>query len=123
MERIIPEPIFIAASRSARLQFVELPPETWEANAEERERLVGQAIQDHYRARHGRVPAFGGIISYTLVMLPGYLVDFGSPYDTEGNPTGPMRVVRRIGTATLGLKRGDSRLTGLLGNVEVARTP
>jgi hypothetical protein len=68
------------------------------------------------------VPAFGAILSYSLVVLPGYLVDFEYPFDTAGNPIGPLQVVKRLGTAMLGLERGDTRLTGLLGNIEVART-
>jgi hypothetical protein len=119
-ERTVPEPIFIAALGSARLRFAELPPETWETDADGRERLVRQAIRDHYRARHGHVPAFGAILSYTLVTLPGYLVDFGHPFDTEGKPTGLIRAVRRIGSATLGLKRGDPRLSDLLQHTPIA---
>jgi hypothetical protein len=49
-------------------------------------------------------------------MLSGYLVDFGLPYDLSGDPTGPMLSVPRLGEATLGTKRGDTRLTGLLRN-------
>ena len=45
---------FIAAvGGSARLRFVELPPETWKTNADDRERLVKHAIRDHYRTRQG----------------------------------------------------------------------
>jgi hypothetical protein len=50
----------------------------------------------------------------SLVTLPGYLVDFGLPYDLNGDPAGPMRPVERLGEATLGMKRGDTRLTALL---------
>jgi hypothetical protein len=36
------------------------------------------------------------------------------PFNTDGDPAGPMRQIRRLGEATLGTKRGDTRLTGLL---------
>lgn len=118
--RTVPEPIFIAAMvGTARLRHVELPPETWEVSADERDRLLKQAIQDHYRARNGRVAAFGAILSYTCVMLPGYLADFGFPFDTAGNPTGPMGTVRRLGEATLGVKHGDTRLSSLFQKTEI----
>src|ERR1700750_357980 len=63
--RTVPEPIFIAAIiGTARLRHVELPPETWELTAHERNRLLKQAIRDHYRAYNGHVTAFGAILSY-----------------------------------------------------------
>ena len=62
---------------------------------------------------------FGAILSYTLVTLPGYLVDFGYPFYVAGNPTGPMQEVKRLGEATLGVKSGDTRLTGFLRNTEI----
>ena len=112
--RTIPQPIFLVAIiGTARLRHVELPPETWTVSADERTRLLKQAIRDHYRANNGHVAAFGAILSYTLVTMPGYLVDFGFPFDTAGNPAGPMGTVRRLGEATLGLKRGDNRLGSL----------
>ena len=118
--RTVPEPIFIAAMiGTARLRHVELPPETWTVNADERTRLVTQAIRDHYRANNGHVAAFGAILSYTLVTMSGYLVDFGFPFDTAGNPAGPMGTVRRLGEATLGLKCGDTRLSGLFQKTEI----
>jgi hypothetical protein len=119
-ERVVPEPIFIAALiGTARLRHVELLPETWEVSLDERNRLLKQTIQNHYRAKHGRVAAFGAIISYTLVMLPAYLLDFGFPFDTAGNPTGPMAAIKRLGDATLGLKRGDTRLSSLFQKTEI----
>ena len=51
--------------------------------------------------------------------IPGYLVDFGYPFDTAGYPAGPMQEVKRLGEASLGVKRGDARLTGLLRNTEI----
>ena len=62
---------------------------------------------------------FGAILSYTLVTLPGYLVDFGYPFDIAGNPAGPMEEVKRLGEASLGVKSGDTRLTGFLRNTEI----
>jgi len=63
----------------------------------------------------GRVPAFGGITGYVLVLVPGYGgFDFGLPYSVTGDRTGAMQKVERLGEATLGTRRGDTRLTGLL---------
>jgi hypothetical protein len=84
---------------------------------------VKQAIRDHYRAHNGHVAAFGAILSYTLVTMPGYLVDFGFPFCTAGNPAGPMQTVKRLGQAVLGVKPGDNRLSGLLRNTEIADAP
>ena len=81
--------------------------------------MVKQAIQDHYQAHKGHEVPFGAILSYTLVTIPGYLVDFGYPFDTAGTPAGPMQEVKRLGEAHLGVKRGDTRLTGLLRNTEM----
>jgi hypothetical protein len=58
-------------------------------------------------------------LPYNLVTMPGYLVDFGFPYDIRGDPAGPMQTVERLGEAILGVKRGDTRLTGLLPNTPV----
>jgi hypothetical protein len=52
--------------------------------------------------------------------MPGYLVDFGFAFDINGNPAGPMQAVYRLGQATLGGKRGDTRLTGLLRNTPIS---
>jgi hypothetical protein len=118
--RTIPEPIFIAALiGTARFRLAELPSEIWEASPDDRSRLVKQAIRDHYRAHKARVVPFGEILSYTLVTMPGYLVDFGYPFDVAGNPTGPMQAVKRLAEASLGVKRGDTRLSGLLRNTEI----
>jgi len=113
-ERAIPEPVFVAALlTSARLRLVGLPPETWQVSADERDRLLKRAIRDHYREHAGRVTAFGAILGYTVVVMPGYLVDFGFPYDLNGNPVGPMQPVKRLQEALLGTKPSDSRLTGV----------
>jgi hypothetical protein len=118
--RTVPQPIFVAALiGTARLRLVEVPSEIWDASADERHRLLKQVIRDHYRAHKAHVVPFGAILSYTLVTMPGYLVDFGYPFDVAGNPTGPMREVKRLGEASLGVKRGDTRLTGFLRNTEV----
>ena len=106
-----PSPIFIIAMIGAsRILNVELPPEVWEASGDDRDRRVKGVILDHYREKQGRVTAFGEITGYVLVTLPGYGIDFGLPYSIDGEPTGPMRPVQRIGEATLGTKRGDNRL-------------
>jgi hypothetical protein len=119
--RTVPEPIFVAALvGTARLRLVELTAEVWEVSVNRRNRLVKQAIRDHYRAHKRHVVPFGEILSYTLVTMPGYLVDFGFPFDTAGNPAGPMQEVKRLGEASLGIKRGDTRLTGLLRNTQIA---
>jgi hypothetical protein len=45
--------------------------------------------------------------------MPGYLLDFGVPYDLNGDPVGPMQPVERLQEAALGTKHCDLRLTGL----------
>jgi hypothetical protein len=118
--RSVPQPIFIAALiGTARFRLVEVASEIWEASADDRNRLVKQAIRDHYRAHKAHVVPFGAILSYTLVTMPGYLVDFGYPFDVAGNPAGPMQEVKRLGEANLGVKSGDTRLTGFLRKTEI----
>jgi hypothetical protein len=113
--RIRPEPLFIAALMgTARLRHVPLPDRAWQLDAKERDALVKRTISDHYERQHGRIISFGEIVSYTLVILPGYLVDFAIPFDLNGDRAGPMCAVQRLSEATLGIKRGDTRLTGLL---------
>jgi hypothetical protein len=47
--RTIPEPIFVAALLgTARLRHVDVSSEVWNASADDRDRLVKRAIQDHY---------------------------------------------------------------------------
>jgi hypothetical protein len=114
--RTVPQPIFVAALiGTARLRLVAIP-ESGDACTDQRDRLIKRAIRNHYRDQRGHVPAFGTIVSYTFVVTPGYLVDFGLPYDIQGDPAGPMISVARLGEASLGIKRGDTRLTGLLRN-------
>jgi hypothetical protein len=113
-ERAIPEPLFVAALlTSARLRLVPVCPEIWHASADERDRRLKRAIQEHYSERRGRVPAFGAIVGYRAVVMAGYRLDFGLLYNLDGDPAGPMQPVERLGEAVLGTKRGDSRLTGL----------
>ena len=87
--------------------------ETWRACAGDRDRLVKQAIQAHHREHGSYVPAFGAVVGYTAVVMAGYGIDFGLPYDLNGDRAGPMQPVKRLGEAGLGTKRGDTRLTGL----------
>jgi hypothetical protein len=118
--RTRPEPIFIPALYGvARMRHVPVPAQVWHVGAEQRDRLVKRAILDHYASQNGWVPAFGEIVRYTLVALPGYQVDFGFPFDVNGNRTGPMCSVQRLGEAVLGTKRGDTRLTGLFENTPI----
>jgi hypothetical protein len=113
--RTRPEPLFIAALMgTARLRHVPLSDRAWQLDAEERDAMVKRAILDHYQTHHGRIISFGEIVGYTLVTLAGYLVDFGIPFDLNGDCAGPMCAVQRLSQATLGTKRGDTRLTGLL---------
>ena len=114
-ERQVPSPIFIAAlCTTARLRVVPTPDGTWSATPEDRDHLLKQNIRDHFRAVRGWVPAFGRIIGYTAVVLPGYGSDFGCEYDIAGNSMGRIRQVERLGEAVLGTKHGDTRLTGML---------
>ena len=118
--RIRPEPLFIAALYgAARLRHVPLPDEVWHTHDESRDALVKGAILDHYSAQHGWIPSFGKIVSYILVVLPGYQIDFGFPFDLNGDRAGPMCAVQRLSEATLGTKRGDTSLTGLFKHVPV----
>jgi hypothetical protein len=103
--RKVPQPIFVAALiGTARLRCVDLPAETWDVDPDERNQLVRRAIEQHYRDRGGRIAAFGAIVGYTLVIMPGYLSDYGLPFDIAGEQVGPMRVVERLPEAVLGPK-------------------
>jgi len=117
-ERAVPSPIFVAALLTvARLRIISLPDEVLTANDEARDRIIKAVIIDHWRENDGRVPAFGGIVGYVLVLVAGYGgFDFGLPYGVTGDRVGGMQRVERLGQATLGTKRGDTRLTGLLKN-------
>jgi hypothetical protein len=72
-------------------------------------------IIDHWRENGGHVPAFGEITGYVVVLVAGYGgFDFGLPFSVTGDLAGAMQKVERLGVATLGTRRGDTRLTGLL---------
>jgi hypothetical protein len=116
-EHAVPSPIFVAALLTvARLRIVRLPDEALTANEETRDRIVKTIIIDHWRENGGCVPAFGEIVAYVLVSIAGYGgFDFGLPFNVVGDPAGAIRKVERLGQATLGTRRGDTRLiTGLL---------
>jgi hypothetical protein len=69
-----------------------------------------------------RVARSGGITGYVLVSVAGYGgFDFGLGFSITGERSGAMRKVERLGEASLGTKRGDTRLTGLLKNHRVIR--
>jgi hypothetical protein len=54
-------------------------------------------------------------MGYVLVLVAGYGgFDFGLPFSITGNRAGAMQKVERLGEATLGTRRGDTRLTGQL---------
>jgi hypothetical protein len=115
-ERAVPSPIFVAALLTvARLRTVSLPEEALTANDEARDRIIKTTIIDHWHENNGYVPAFGGITGYVLVLIAGYGgFDFGLPFSVTGNRSGAMQKVERLGQATLGTRRGDVSLTGLL---------
>jgi hypothetical protein len=95
------------------LRIVHLPDEALTANDEARDRIIKTIIIDHWREEGGRVPAFGQITGYVLVLVAGYGgIDFGLPFSIIGDRDGAMQKVERLGEATLGTKRGDTRLTG-----------
>jgi hypothetical protein len=116
IERAVSSPIFVAALLTvARLRSVRLPDEALTVNDEARDRIIRPIIIDHWRENGGRVPAFGGIKGYVLVLIAGYAgFDFGLPFSITGDRVGAMEKVERLGQATLGTRRGDMSLTGLL---------
>jgi hypothetical protein len=122
-ERQVPSPIFVAALLTvARLRIVPLPDAAVAANDETRDHTIKTVIIDHWCEKRGRVPAFGGITGYVLVLFTGYGgFDFGLPFSITGDRAGAIQKVERLGVATLGTKRGDTRLTGLLKNHQVIR--
>jgi hypothetical protein len=67
------------------------------------------------RERSYRAPAFGGITGYILVLVAGYGgFNFGLLYSITRDRVGAMQKVERLGQATLGARRGDVSLTGML---------
>jgi hypothetical protein len=125
----VPSPIFVAALLTvARLRIVHLPNRALTANDEPRDGIIKNIIIAHWHENGGRVPAFGGIGGYVMVLVAGYGgFDFGLPFSVTGDQAGAMQKVERLGEATLGTKRGDTRLTGLLKNSPIqvirVRTP
>jgi hypothetical protein len=122
-ERIVPSPIFVAALLTvARLRIIRLPDEAITADNDDRDRAIKTIILDHSRDTGGCIPAFGGITGYILVVMAGYGgVDFGLPYSVTGDPAGGMQKIERLGEATLGTRRGDVSLTGILNDSPVIR--
>jgi hypothetical protein len=99
------------------LRIIRLPDEALTANEEAREGIIRPIITDHWRENSGCVPAFGGITGYVLVLIAGYGgFDFGLPFGVTGDRAGAMQKVERLGEATLGTRRSDMSLTGVLGN-------
>jgi hypothetical protein len=64
----IPAPV----AKCARLRIVRLPDSALTANDEARDHIIKPIIIDHWRENGGRVPAFGGITGYVLVLVAGY---------------------------------------------------
>jgi hypothetical protein len=120
-ERRVPSPIFVAALLgTSRLRIVPLPDDAFSSGERARDRVIKTTIIEHYRNRAGHVPAFGAITGYVAVCQLGYGgVDFGLPFGVCGDPAGSVREVRRLPEATLGAKRGDTRLTGLLNDTPI----
>ena len=88
------------------MRIVRLLDEALTANEEARDRIIKTIITDHWRENGGRVPAFGGITGYVLVLVAGYGgFDFGLPYSITGDRAGAMQEVERLGEATLGTRR------------------
>jgi hypothetical protein len=124
-EHAVPSPIFVAALLTvARLRIIALPDEALIANEKARDNIIKTMIIEHRRENGGYVPAFGGITGYVLVLVAGYGgFDFGLPFTITGDRAGAMQKIERLGQATLGTRRGDTRLTGLLKDspIEVIR--
>ena len=120
-ERAVPSPIFVAALLTVtRLRTVSLSEEALTANDEARDRIIKTTIIDHWHENNGYVPVFGGITGYVLVLVAGYGgFDFGLPFSVMGDRAGAMQKVERLAMATLGTKRGDKSLSGLLKKVPI----
>jgi hypothetical protein len=115
-QRAVPSPILIAALLTvARLRSIPLSDDALTVNHEARDSIITPIIIDHWGENNGRVPAFGGIIGYVLVLVAGYGgSDFGLPFSITGDRAGAMQKIERLGQATLGTRRGDVSLTGML---------
>jgi hypothetical protein len=105
-ERTVPQPVFVAAMIGVgKLRVVPVDMRVWRSRPLLRDRLVKEAILRHYPRRDGTVIAYGRIIGYSLVLAPSVCFrDLALPYDIHGNPTGPMRAVPRLGSATISVK-------------------
>jgi hypothetical protein len=112
----VPSPIFVAAMLTvARLRIIPLHDKALTVNDKARGQIVKPIIIDHWCENNGSVPAFGGITGYVLVLVAGYGgFDFGLPFTVTGDRASAMQTVERLGEATLGTRRGDTRLTGML---------
>jgi hypothetical protein len=115
-ERNVPSPIFIAALLTTeQLRIAYLPDDINSLGNDERNRMVREFILNHYKRTSGHVPAFGRIEGYYFVQFSGFgRDDFGIPFTVDGSPSGAMVAIQRVPEAGLGLKRGDTRMTGLL---------
>ena len=77
--------------------------------------MIKTIIIEHWRENGRHVPAFGDITGYVLVLVAGYgVIDFGLPFSITGDRSGAMQKIERLGQATLGTRRGDVSLTGML---------
>jgi len=98
-----------------------------EDSQDDTELMLRQIRRGGYEPQFERVDTPQGLIAaldkgvwdivITDYIIPGFGgMDFGLPYDRHGARTGEMLFVRRIPEATLGMRSGDTRLTGLLRN-------
>lgn len=105
-ERTLPQPIFVAAMIGVgKLRIVPVDMRVWRSRPLTRDRLVKEAVLRHYARRDGSVIAYGRITGYSLILAPSVCFhDLALPYDIYGDRTGPMRAVRRLGSATISVK-------------------
>jgi hypothetical protein len=115
-ERRVPSPVFVVALLTAeQLRIIALPEDINSLASDKQHQIVRGAIQRHYRRRSGQVPAFGRIDGYYFVQFAGFeRDDFGIAFTVKGLPNGRMVAIERLPEAGLGVKIGDTRLTGLL---------
>src|SRR5690242_10706357 len=73
-----------------------------------------------FTEQDGRIPALGAILSYTLLTLVGYEVDFGIPF--ERGDCADVRGPAAFNEVTLGTKRRDTSLIGLLKDVPIKQS-
>ena len=115
-ERKVPSPIFIAALLTAeQLRIVYLPEDITTFDQYQQHQIVKEFIQKNYCRTSGHVPAFGRIVGYHFVQFSGFgRDDFGVAFTVDGFPSGGMVAIERLPEAGLGIKSGDTRLTGAL---------